>query len=311
MPEERWTWDETLYAGSASFYLMGRMPYPAAVAETLRRELGLDGTQRLLDVRCAPGSLTLLLAPIVSVAVGVDANREMLREAQRESERAGVSNVSWRHMRAEALPADLGRFDLVTFAQSFHCMDRLAVARTVRAMLPPDGACVHVSKPLRTEVTPATIRCPAHGHRTTRSPSSPPAIWDRSARQAEDHCRPERRPTRATSCARLAFTGSTGLRYPPGTSSLAARTRSSPRRSCFRARLPTSSVLTALGLNAICASSCTTLHRRTCLLSAPDRSLSTSGARTPDAPIRLPIGDRDVRAFEDHVPICVLQTHGA
>jgi hypothetical protein len=47
------------------------------------------------------------------------------------------------------------------------------------------------------------------------------------------------------------------------------------------------------------------------LLSAPDRSLSTSGARTPDAPIRLPIGDRDVRAFEDHVPICVLQTHGA
>src|SRR3954452_23213833 len=73
-----WRWDETLYAGSAAYYLVGRLPYPKAVAEALAHELGLDRTQRLLDVGCGPGSLTLVVAPWVSLAVGVDADREMI-----------------------------------------------------------------------------------------------------------------------------------------------------------------------------------------------------------------------------------------
>jgi SAM-dependent methyltransferase len=139
-----WTWDETLYRGSAPFYAAGRMPYPAAVAEAFARELALDGTQRLLDVGCGPGSLTLLLAPLVDLAVGVDADRAMVETAARGGERAGVANARWRHLRAEALPADLGRFDVVTFAQSFHWMDRPTVAAAVRGMLAQGGACVHV-----------------------------------------------------------------------------------------------------------------------------------------------------------------------
>jgi hypothetical protein len=45
----------------------------------------------------------------------------------------------WRQLRAEDLPADLGTFRVVTFAQSFHRMDRLLVARRVRDMLSPGG----------------------------------------------------------------------------------------------------------------------------------------------------------------------------
>jgi hypothetical protein len=44
-----WNWDETLYAGSAAHYAIGRMPYPAAVADVIRDELSLDGRGRLLD----------------------------------------------------------------------------------------------------------------------------------------------------------------------------------------------------------------------------------------------------------------------
>jgi len=47
-------------------------------------------------------------------------------------------------MRAEDLLADLGCVDLVTFAQSFHWMERLKVARVVPGMLLPGGSCVHV-----------------------------------------------------------------------------------------------------------------------------------------------------------------------
>jgi hypothetical protein len=47
-------------------------------------------------------------------------------------------------MRAEDLPAGLGSFRLVTFAQSFHWMDRPRVARVVRGMLDDGGVCAHV-----------------------------------------------------------------------------------------------------------------------------------------------------------------------
>ncbi|MET8232933.1 class I SAM-dependent methyltransferase [Micromonospora sp. NPDC005298] len=140
-----WEWDESLYAGSAHHYSVGRLPYPPELADAIRTALGLDGTGRLLDVGCGPGSLTLLLAPLFEATVGVDPDRGMLAEAQRRATESGTTTVGWRHLRAEALPADLGTFRVATFAQSFHWMDRPLVARRVREMLAPDGAWVHVS----------------------------------------------------------------------------------------------------------------------------------------------------------------------
>lgn len=139
-----WAWDETLYGGSAAFYARGRMPYPDALADAFKEELGLDGSQRMLDVGCGPGSLTLLFARLVASVVGIDADQAMIDEAARVSQRDQVTNVTWRRMLAEELPAGLGSFDLVTFAQSFHWMNRPLVATTVRGMLASNGACVHV-----------------------------------------------------------------------------------------------------------------------------------------------------------------------
>jgi SAM-dependent methyltransferase len=106
--------------------------------------VGLRSDSRVLDVGCGPGSLTLLLAPLVHHAVGIDADGEMIAQAGRVAERAGIGNVTWRHLRGEQLPADLGAFDLVTFAQSLHWMKRGEVLQVVRTMLRPGGACVHV-----------------------------------------------------------------------------------------------------------------------------------------------------------------------
>ncbi|MDG4786198.1 class I SAM-dependent methyltransferase [Micromonospora sp. WMMD1102] len=137
-------WDETLYAGSADHYAVGRMPYPAEVADTLAAELRLDGRGRLLDVGCGPGSLTLLLAPLFEAVVGLDADRDMLRRAGQAARETGVGNVRWQRLRAEELPAGLGTFRVVTFAQSFHWLDRPRVARAVRPMLGGGGVWVHV-----------------------------------------------------------------------------------------------------------------------------------------------------------------------
>lgn len=116
------------------------MPYPQALVDALRTNLRLDGSGRLLDVGCGPGSLTHLLAPHFAEAVGVDASEPMIDEAEREA----APNERFVCVRAEELPAGVGTFRVVTLAQSFHWLDQLPVARTLHGMLEPDGALVHV-----------------------------------------------------------------------------------------------------------------------------------------------------------------------
>jgi SAM-dependent methyltransferase len=116
------------------------MPYPPALAESLRAELGLDGRGRLLAVGCGPGSLTHLLAPLFEEVVGIDASAPMIREAEAHA----APYERFLHLRAEDLPAGLGTFGVVTLAQSFHWMDQPPVARILFAMLVPGGALVHV-----------------------------------------------------------------------------------------------------------------------------------------------------------------------
>lgn len=141
---DAWEWDPSLYSGSAGYYARGRAAYPPELAAAFAAELALDGSGRLLDVGCGPGSLTLMLAGSFGEAVGLDADADMLAEASRLATLAGVGNCRWVHRRAEELPAGLGRFRLVTFAQSFHWFDRARVATAVRSMLEPGGACAHV-----------------------------------------------------------------------------------------------------------------------------------------------------------------------
>ena len=144
MVEPDLQWHPSLYAGSAKYYAIGRVGYPTALADALASELALDGSGRLLDVGCGPGNFTLLLAPWFEQATGVDADRDMLAEAERRAAQAGVGNVQWLQLRAEELPAGLDRHRVVSFAQSFHWMDQLQVARTALGMLEEGGACVHV-----------------------------------------------------------------------------------------------------------------------------------------------------------------------
>jgi SAM-dependent methyltransferase len=145
MPPEANRWDPKLYEGSAPYYAQGRLPYPPEMAAALRDELALDGTGRLIDLGCGPGSVALLLAPLFAEVVGVDPDAGMIAEAETEATLRGVENARWVEMPAEALPDDLGSFRVATLAQSFHWMDRKKVAPAVRGMLEPAGSWVHIN----------------------------------------------------------------------------------------------------------------------------------------------------------------------
>lgn len=139
-----WEWDETLFAGAAGYYDRGRLPNAPGLAKAFQKTLDLDGRGRLLDVGCGPGTVTLALSDLFQEVVGLDADEGMIREARRLASERRVANAHWVQDRAEHLPAGLGVFRAVTFAASFHWMDRPLVAEIVREMLEPGGVVIHV-----------------------------------------------------------------------------------------------------------------------------------------------------------------------
>lgn len=144
--EVGWEWDGTLFSGTAAHYRRGRLPYAPGLADLLAGVLNLDGRGRLLDLGCGPGTVALRLAGLFGEVVGVDPDAGMLAEAARGAAELDVADkVRWVRARAEELPAGLGDFTVATLAQSFHWMDRELVAATVRGMLRPGGALVHIS----------------------------------------------------------------------------------------------------------------------------------------------------------------------
>ena len=81
-------------------------------------------------------------ANLFEEVVGLDPDAEMLSEAARLAAAQGTANARWVCMRAEELPARLGRFRVASFGQSFHWMDRERVAAAVFTMLEPGDALV-------------------------------------------------------------------------------------------------------------------------------------------------------------------------
>jgi SAM-dependent methyltransferase len=109
------------------------------------RELGLDGSGRLLDVGCGPWILTVRLAHLFEDAVGLDPDPATIAEGRRAARELDITNITWIQARAEDLPGVApGPYRLVTFGQWFYSTDEVRVAEAVYDMLEPGGALVIV-----------------------------------------------------------------------------------------------------------------------------------------------------------------------
>jgi ubiquinone/menaquinone biosynthesis C-methylase UbiE len=138
--------DPHAFEGTAEYYVTGRPPYSAGLAETIARELSPGERGRLLDVGCGPGVLEVALAHLFESVVAVDPDPGMLRVGQERCRQAGIGNVRWIRGVAEEISAlEIGRSQTVTFGQSFHRVTRLEVADAVFDLLPAGGSLVLIS----------------------------------------------------------------------------------------------------------------------------------------------------------------------
>ena len=87
--------------------------------------------------------------------VGVDLSPEMLEEAHRQSERAGIGNTTWFAMNAEEISDLLGRFWLITPASSFRWIRRDEVLdRTYGPLSWEEANVAYYASPERAAVHP-------------------------------------------------------------------------------------------------------------------------------------------------------------
>jgi SAM-dependent methyltransferase len=130
------------FAGIAEDYQRYRVAYPPEVFDWIVREYGLDGRGRLLDAGCGTGYVCLPLSRWFEDVVAIDPEPDMLRVAALAAAGHGAVNVRFLPLRAEDVPPSLAPLRLVTFGNSFHWVDREAVARALFPLIVPGGGLV-------------------------------------------------------------------------------------------------------------------------------------------------------------------------
>jgi ubiquinone/menaquinone biosynthesis C-methylase UbiE len=80
-------------------------------AHLLRRTVGEAG--QVLDVGCGPGDILLMLSGQIGAGIGIDVSDDDLSRAESERKRRDVTNVTFRHGDATALPFPDKRYDTV------------------------------------------------------------------------------------------------------------------------------------------------------------------------------------------------------
>ncbi len=114
--------------------------------DTLAVRAGLDGTQRVLDIGCGTGQISIPLARHARAIVAIDPVADMLAHGSQAAQAAGADNITWLQGDSSQISVLAGPgADLAVFAASFHWTDRPAVLAALDGLLSPGGTVVVIN----------------------------------------------------------------------------------------------------------------------------------------------------------------------
>ena len=93
------------FASTVEFYARYREPYSPEFFASVAQQIGLRGTETLLDVGCGPGLLAIGFAPYVGRCSGIDPEAAMIEAAKSAAAEAGVA-LTLTHGRLEEFSAE-------------------------------------------------------------------------------------------------------------------------------------------------------------------------------------------------------------
>ncbi|WP_144139293.1 class I SAM-dependent methyltransferase [Paraburkholderia sp. BCC1884] len=169
---------------NAAHYLAGRPAYSPRLIQRVAQSCELGGADRLLDLGCGPGQLSLAFSSWVGAGVALDPEPEMLRVA--EGLGAGIApNIEYRQGSSYDLSPAFGKFRLAVIGRAFHWMDRPDTLTRLDALIEPQGAVALFSTAI---VTDAPIAWLASYHALLEDyAQSDPARLQRKSDDWESH----------------------------------------------------------------------------------------------------------------------------
>jgi SAM-dependent methyltransferase len=148
-----------LFGSAVAYYARYRPGYPQGLVDALAASRGLDGTQRVLDIGCGTGQITIPLARYARTVVAIDPIVGMLVRGRQAAEATGAGNITWLQGDSSQIAALAGPgADLAVFAASFHWTNRAAVLAELDGLLAPGGAVVVINDVLGDSEQPDWVR---------------------------------------------------------------------------------------------------------------------------------------------------------
>jgi ubiquinone/menaquinone biosynthesis C-methylase UbiE len=133
------TYDPDLFRGAAEYYVRFRPPYAPEAIDNVMAAFDLGRRDRVMDLGCGPGTLTVPFAAVAGEVVAMDPDPGMIAEGRRQALAAGLANIEWRDAGSKEVSQVAGPFKLVLMGQSFHWMDRDQVLRDLYGMVEDGG----------------------------------------------------------------------------------------------------------------------------------------------------------------------------